>query len=47
MMGDKSPKSKQRNQKQKNTAQTDDRAKARSKQQGFSNAPALGAKGKK
>jgi hypothetical protein len=46
-MGDKSPKSKQKNQKQKNTAKVDDQAKARSKQDTYNQAPALGAKGKK
>ena len=46
-MGDKSPKSKQRNQKQKSTAKTQGDATARAKQEGYSQAPALGAKGKK
>ncbi len=46
-MGDKSPKSKQRNLKQKDTARVEGEAKARSKQQSYSQAPVLGAKGKK
>jgi hypothetical protein len=46
-MGDKNPKAKQRNQQQKSSAKTDSQAKAQSKQQGYSNAPPLGAKGKK
>ena len=46
-MGDKSPKSKQRNQKHKDTAKVQDQDKARSKQDSYSQAPALGVKGKK
>jgi hypothetical protein len=46
-MGDKSPKSKQRNQKQKDSAKAEGQEKARSKQERFSHIPALGAKGKK
>ena len=46
-MGDKSPKSKQRNQKQKDSAKADGQAKMRSKQDGYSQTQPLGAKGKK
>ena len=46
-MGDKSPKSKERDQKQKQTAKTDDSVKARSKQAGFSHSPGPALKGKK
>jgi len=46
-MGDKSPKSKQRDQKQKSAAAADDAAKAKSKQSGFSHAPTLPGKGRK
>ena len=45
-MGDKSPKSKERGQKQKNVAKVDTAASAKSKQAGYSHAqgPALGGK---
>ena len=46
-MGDKSPKSKQRDQKQKSTARADDAASARAKQAGQSHAPSPAAKGRK
>ena len=46
-MGDKSPKSKQRNQKQKDSAKAEGQTKARSKQDSYSQASPLGAKGKK
>ena len=46
-MGDKSPRSKQRDQKQRDTAKAQGVADARSKQERQSHAPLLGAKGKK
>jgi hypothetical protein len=46
-MGDKSPKSKQRNQKQKDSARTESQAKARSKQDGYSHIQLVVGKGKK
>lgn len=46
-MGDKSPKSKQRDQKQKQTDKTGKAAAAKSKQDRFSQSPPPAAKGKK
>ena len=46
-MGDKSPKSKQRNQKQKDTAKVQGERNARAKQDSYSQAPAIGTRGKK
>jgi hypothetical protein len=46
-MGDKSPKSKQRGQKQKSLARAEDAADARSKQDKQSRAPLPAAKGRK
>lgn len=46
-MGDKSPKSKQRDQKQKDVARAGAAAQAQSKQAGFKRTPALPGKGKK
>ena len=46
-MGDKSPKSKQRDQKQKSTAKADDAARARSKQDEHNRAAQVPGKGKK
>ncbi len=46
-MGDKSPKSTQRNQKQKQSVKAESQARAQSKQDGHSQAQPLGAKGKK
>ena len=46
-MGDRSPKSKQRDQKQKNTAKASDAAAAKSKQDGQSRAPLSNVKGRK
>jgi hypothetical protein len=46
-MGDKSPKSKQRDQKQKDAARAEGAAQAKSKQERFSQTPPLQGKGKK
>lgn len=46
-MGDKSPKSKQRDQKQKNAAKASGAAKAKSKQDSWNRTPAGPAKGKR
>lgn len=46
-MGDKSPKSKQRDQKQKDFAKTESAAQAKSKQDSQNRAPQILAKGKK
>lgn len=46
-MGDKSPKSKERGQKQKDVARAGAAANAKSKQASFSQAPSLPGKGKK
>ena len=46
-MGDKSPKSKEKGQKQKNAARADDAAAARAKQAGQSRAPQIPGKGRK
>jgi hypothetical protein len=46
-MGDKSPKSKQRDQKQKHAARVEEAAQVRSKQAGYSHTPATPAKVKK
>jgi hypothetical protein len=46
-MGDKSPKSKQRDQKQKNAAKAEGAAQAKSKQDNQSHVPQTTAKGKK
>jgi hypothetical protein len=46
-MGDKSPKAKQRDQKQKNAAKVEGAAQARSKQAGYSHIPATPGKPKK
>jgi hypothetical protein len=46
-MGDKSPKSKQRNQKQKSAARADDAASARAKQASQSHVPSPAAKDRK
>ena len=46
-MGDKSPKSKERGQKQKTLATAQDAARAKSKQDGQSNVPLARAKGQK
>ena len=46
-MGDKSPKSKQRDQKQKDAARAEDAAHAKSKQASFNQAPPVPGKGRK
>ena len=46
-MGDKSPKSKERGQKQKNVARAGAAANAKSKQASFNQAPSIPGKGKK
>jgi hypothetical protein len=46
-MGDKSPKSKQRDQKQKNAARTAGAAQAKSKQDSYRQTPSIPGKGKK
>jgi hypothetical protein len=46
-MGDKSPKSKQRDQKQKDAARAEDAAHAKSKQASYNQAPPVPGKGRK
>jgi hypothetical protein len=46
-MGDKSPKSKQRDQKQKDAARAEGAAQAKAKQQSYSQGPPIPGKGKK
>ena len=46
-MGDKSPKSKQRDQKQKNAARAEGAAQAQSKQNSYRQTPSVPGKGKK
>jgi hypothetical protein len=46
-MGDKSPKSKQRDQKQRDTARADGAAQAKSKQDSYRQTPSIPGKGKK
>jgi len=46
-MGDKSPKSKQRDQKQKDAARAEDAAHAKSKQESYRQAPSIPGKGKR
>ena len=46
-MGDKSPKAKQRDQKQKNAARAENAAQAKSKQESFHQTPSIPGKGKR